>query len=419
MVDYTRGTGASGTMMLRDLGHRIEFWLKSGDPYTWFGSATFSYSSPHGSNSWNAGYSSGNTWQLMGAIDVSSSGNVSWTIPNTGTYGIGGPTTQTVYIQRAVVPPAPTPLLIDQVTHNSFRYQFAGNGDGGAPIREWQVGYGTNPSSPQHFAGSSGNITIGVGFPGGSTVYVWSRGRNDVGWGPWSARAHAELLPGPPNPIAIDQITDNDFRYRFSAPANGDLPILEYEIGYGLNESSPSLYVKLTDTTRTISTSYTPSSEVYVWVRARNKAGWGPWSSRSNAALLPGVLRGVVIHTVLHTSFRYQFLEPTGGGVPILEYEIGYSNNPSGVQSSVKTGSTLVTINPSDPPGTMMYVWGRARNKTGWGAWTPRAQTKLLPGCRVRVSGEYRSAIPYVKVNGVWTAAVPYQKSAGQWVLFD
>lgn len=417
MVDYTRSTGASGTMMMRDLGGRIEFWLKSGDSATWFSSATFRYTSPHvpGGATWSAGYSSGNTWQLIGTINTSVSGNVSWTVPNTGTYGIGGPTTQTVYIQRATVPPAPSPIGVDQVTHNSFRYRFSSTGTGGSPVREWQIGYGTSATTPQHFTTSSGTSTINVGFPGGTTVYMWSRGRNDVGWGPWSVRSLAELLPGPPTPTAIDQITATGFRYRFTAPSNGNLPILEYEVGYGLGTDSPTSFVKLTGTSISIDTTYTPSSEVYVWVRARNKTGWGPWSSQMNSALLPGLLRSVVIDSITHTSFGYRFTAPASGNVPILEYEIGYGTNASTVQTSVKTTSTSATISPSNPPGTLLYVWGRARNKIGWGAWTPPGQVQLLQGCLVKVSDVWKHAIPYVKTGGVWKPAVPYVKKSGSW----
>lgn len=196
MADYFQSTGATGTMMLRDTGYTIEFWLNSGSSSTWFGSGTFYWSSPHGSGSWVAGYSQGNGWQLMGSIDVSVNGDVGWAIPDTGTSGLGGPTTQVVYIQRAVIPSAPTMLGIDQLTHQSFRVRFSGNADGGSPILEWQIGFGLDPNNVQGTTGSGGTTVINTSYAPGSTVYAWARGRNAVGWSSWSARASGVLLPG-------------------------------------------------------------------------------------------------------------------------------------------------------------------------------------------------------------------------------
>lgn len=95
----------------------------------------------------------------------------------------------------AKAPPAPTPLGIDQVDQNSFRYKFRGNGDGGSDILEWQVGYGTSSGSPQKYTKSSGTTVVNGASPG-TTYYLWSRGRNAVGWGPWSARSAVTTYTG-------------------------------------------------------------------------------------------------------------------------------------------------------------------------------------------------------------------------------
>lgn len=199
MVDYTKATGATGTMMMRVTSNTVEFWLKSGYSSSWFGSVTFSYSGPHGSGSWAHGYNSGNTWQLMGAITATASGTYSWTMPWSGSTQIGGPTTQSVYVQRATVPPAPTPVTFSQITHESVRTVFNSTGTGGAAIIEWQLRFGTDGGSIMSSANasySSSGTRDMTGLKPGQYYAAWARGRNSVGWGPWSAGRSFYTLAG-------------------------------------------------------------------------------------------------------------------------------------------------------------------------------------------------------------------------------
>lgn len=95
----------------------------------------------------------------------------------------------------ATYPPAPRSLGISDETQTSMTYRFQSNGDGGAAIREWQVGYSLNPNGPQSYIGSWGTANL-YNLNPGSTYYFWSRGRNDVGWSPWSSRSQADTLSG-------------------------------------------------------------------------------------------------------------------------------------------------------------------------------------------------------------------------------
>ena len=93
------------------------------------------------------------------------------------------------------VPAAPTSLGVDTIEQTSVRYRFSGNSSGGSPILEWQVGYGTNPSSVQYSISSNGTSVIGALAPA-TTYYFWARGRNAAGWGPWSARTTGRTIAG-------------------------------------------------------------------------------------------------------------------------------------------------------------------------------------------------------------------------------
>lgn len=94
----------------------------------------------------------------------------------------------------AQVPAAPTPIGIDQITTSSLRFRFSGNWDGGAQIREWQASWAA-AGTPQTRIWSNGTTVLTGLKPG--TVYHWyARGRNDVGWGPWSNLITARTLAG-------------------------------------------------------------------------------------------------------------------------------------------------------------------------------------------------------------------------------
>lgn len=93
------------------------------------------------------------------------------------------------------VPPAPSSVVISDIKQASAKTTFTGNGDGGSPILEWQLGYGTNATTPQTLVPSTGVLAL-TGLDAGMKYYFWARGRNAVGWGPWSVVSTATLLAG-------------------------------------------------------------------------------------------------------------------------------------------------------------------------------------------------------------------------------
>lgn len=198
MADYVQGTGSGGTMLIRDQGWAVEFHIQAGSSATYVGSPGFG-ANAYTDGAWrglpNVANYSNQVWRYLGAHNQTVNGSVCFHIDASGTSGFGGPTDFWVAINRATVPAAPTPIAVDQIQHTQFRYRFSGNSDGGSPIREWQIGYGYDPNNVQYTAPSSGTIDVGQ-FTVGARIYIWSRGRNDVGWGPWSSRLDAQLLRG-------------------------------------------------------------------------------------------------------------------------------------------------------------------------------------------------------------------------------
>lgn len=99
-------------------------------------------------------------------------------------------------IQTATVPPAPSPLAFGTITQTSIQYRFQGNGDGGSAILEWQALYqDATINGPQIAYGSGGSTDLGGLIPGHNYNF-WSRGRNAVGWGPWSGMATVKTIAG-------------------------------------------------------------------------------------------------------------------------------------------------------------------------------------------------------------------------------
>lgn len=66
--------------------------------------------------------------------------------------------------------------------------------DGGTPIREMQIAYGTDPNTAQTYVSDIKADATGL-VPGG-TYYIWARVRNDIGWSPWSIRQTLVLPAG-------------------------------------------------------------------------------------------------------------------------------------------------------------------------------------------------------------------------------
>lgn len=106
-----------------------------------------------------------------------------------------GPWSARVDVNTISTPPKTTPLSLTKEGPLQVKYRFQGNGNGGAPLLEWQVGYGTNPDTPSTFLTSTGTSIVD-NITNGMTWYFWSRGRNSEGWGPWSAKLSIKTPTG-------------------------------------------------------------------------------------------------------------------------------------------------------------------------------------------------------------------------------
>ncbi|QGJ89450.1 minor tail protein [Microbacterium phage Smarties] len=214
-ADYTRGTGTTGTMLVRVAdaagqngvitANHIQFWINAGQSQTNVGNLPWSGFV----NGVNVGggvqYPSGNPWVLVAEYYVGSTQNVRFSIGASGTQGLGGPTDFWVTVNRATVPPAPTMRQPDQITPTGMRVQFDSNGNGGSEITSWGLQRATDAAFTQNviLVGSSGTTIFNDMVPG-TTYYFRARGQNALGVSGWSAPVSATTTnPGAPTLTSV------------------------------------------------------------------------------------------------------------------------------------------------------------------------------------------------------------------------
>lgn len=197
--------GEAGWLIIDDTSGKIRFYLEQGytathflDPKNWSGRVN--NVNVNGTYTWPSG---GGKRLIAGPWTVSTNQTVTFAIGPTGTDGFGNGGSVSVAVSRATVPPAPTPVAStpDQITATSMRYQFNGNGTGGATFLRWEYQYSTSPTfaSGNSALLTSGGTSIVQGLAPTTTYYFRSRGVNSLGAGPWSAiKSGATLTPTAP-----------------------------------------------------------------------------------------------------------------------------------------------------------------------------------------------------------------------------
>lgn len=281
-------------MMIRDTGTDVEFWFKTGAS-SWNNDQQWSYTANgHGSGTLEYRLLQGGAWQKFGEVRVTYDQNVSFKIYDS---GIGFPTyTFTHFINRASVPPAPNLLSVAAISSSTFHVRFASNGDGGSPVIEWEIGYGTSSSGPQHTVSSGGTSDVG-GFSSGQRIYFWARGRNAKGWSAWSNRRDATTWRTPTvNAPIASSIKQTSVHIQITDKDNGGTGTLERQVGYGLDPTTPETIITAASGGNADLTNLSTGKTYYVWGRARNAVGWGVWGPRTIVNLPAGarVVVGVI-----------------------------------------------------------------------------------------------------------------------------
>lgn len=171
----------------------------------------------------------------------------------------------TLYIARiAKVPAAPTPVGLDEVTTTTTRYRFSGNSDGGSAILEWQAQADNDPAfgSPITMA-SSGTGTFTGLIPGTEYSYR-SRGRNAVGWGPWSTVISQTTLPSVAPGLSVASTVTGTAALITMTPPGGVTGVTQWRLERRDTGTVPTVYYSTTYPSYTTSAQLTPGKS-YDW----------------------------------------------------------------------------------------------------------------------------------------------------------
>lgn len=284
MVDYLKNTGSSGQMRIRDTGTTVEFWITAGNSSTFNHDMSWGYTvNGTTNNSKSFDYKAGSGWEYLGGWNVSTSQTVTFRLYDTGTSGLGGPTTFSVAIDRVEKPGVPSKPVISAITGTSMRVVWQSGEYNGEPPDLRQLARNTTNTTTGAVLWSVDGDTSVTGLTPNTTYYFWGRTHNSAGYSPWSPVASAKTLavPGAPGYPVISDIKQNSFYVSFTPPAsNGGSAILEYRLYYNTvpNDTGVQSLPYTMGTPLLVNVGLQPATTYYVWARARSAVGWGPYS---------------------------------------------------------------------------------------------------------------------------------------------
>ena len=224
----------------------------------------------------------------------------------------------------------------------------------------------------------------------GQSVEIQVRAQNLSGWGSWSNTFTATTLPDAPVVTANGTPTATSVPFRWSTP-NG---AVAFRVRHRTGDNP--VWAEGPETTATTGAATTvPGETVEVQVRAQSLSGWGGWSASFESLTLPGA------PTV------------TAGGDPASDYvpvtwSVPQSSTSFQVQHRIGTGAWVQGVETADtsadigaPANTAVQVQARARNETGWGAWSATYSHGTTPEAPV-VSADGEPSLDEVPVK--WTS---------------
>lgn len=195
----------------------------------------------------------------------------------------------------ATEPLTPGPFQISSYTNVRVNGRALRTSDGGSPILQWQLAWGTHPNA----ADFVGDLNLdGSGFVAGLTpgtkYYFWSRTRNAIGWSPLSVSTSVTMkdVPDAPKSPAFLNKTQDSITAIVAPNYDGGSPITNYKLGYALVGSLPPALPTTILTNGTQASFHLfglqPAKTYRFWGKTVNQYGESDWSAPINTTLQAG-----------------------------------------------------------------------------------------------------------------------------------
>jgi len=161
----------------------------------------------------------------------------------------------------------------------------------------------------------------------------------------------------------------------------------------------------------------TYSQTVTFYLGATGTVGLGGPTTFNQAisrATVPPAPNLPTVSDVTPTSLYLSWTPNGDGGSAITSYDIGYGTTAT-ADSVLYTGAVSPQFLSSLTPNKLHYFRVRANNAIGNGVWSTIISQLTQPAIRIKDSGSWVLAVPYVKIAGIWKVAVPFVKDGGTW----
>jgi hypothetical protein len=290
MTDWTKTTGSTGTMLIRDTGDSVEFWFKAGYSNDWYNGLDFSYTVNGDTDDKSINYPTGANWYHVGSKTATYNQTVTFKLKtDTSISGIGGPTTFTHTVTRDQEPGAPSKPVISGIKATSVVVSFNDGSNGGDSIDSRQIRYDDNSNFSSPSTVSSDRSTTISGLTANKTYYFQARCHNSVGWGSWSTASSAKTqsVPTAPSAPLLSSVTATSVDVSWTDNSNGGSSITAHQIGWGTSSSAPTSTVSANSPQ--VVNGLTPGTTYYIFVRAQNSVGWSSWSKPTSMMTVAGV----------------------------------------------------------------------------------------------------------------------------------
>lgn len=292
MTDFTRSTGDNGTMLIRDIQGKVQFWLRAAAPVGGF--ITYRATINGNVNDYVFDFQTGGAWQMLKqwTVGPAASQTVQFYLYKTAGPSLGGPTNLSAFINRDTVPEEPT-LKASLITDTSVYLAISdGDSNGGDPIDKRQFAWRltTQTADDNQYRTIDDKDTTVNGLLSGRSYYFYARTHNTHGYSTYSPRVLVTTLDQPDTPglVKFSEITQVSVKTTFTDGDNGGTAITGRQVGWSLSSTGDPTTIVTYNGPTTVG-GLLPARKYYFRSRTKNSVGWSAWGTASSVTTLSGV----------------------------------------------------------------------------------------------------------------------------------